>query len=109
MQIAKSLVKIRQHIFSLDVSQRSIDRSQSNLTAHKASFASALGLAATCLPEMDDIIKHWRYPINPEKEEVILQKTLRANRDSSRRFVQAAGTISRLLGGKLQIMLCWPA
>lgn len=102
MQIAKSLVKIRQHIFSLDASQRSLDRNQSNLTAHQASFTSALGLAATCLPEMDEIIRHWRYPVNPDEEDVVLQQTLRANRDSSRRFVQAAGTISRLLGGKLQ-------
>lgn len=102
MQIAKSLVKIRQHLFSLDVSQRSIDRNPTNLTAHKASFTSVLGLAAACLPEMDEIIRHWRYPINPDEEEVVLQQTLRANRDSSRRFVQAAGTISRLLGGKLQ-------
>ena len=102
MQIAKNLVKIRQHIFSLDASQRSLERNQPNLTVHRASFTSALGLAAACLPEMDDIIRHWRYPINPDEEDVVLQRTLRANRDSSRRFVQAAGTISRLLGGKLQ-------
>ena len=99
MRIAKSLVKIRKLMFSLDASSRS---QTSDLSAHKASFTSSLGLAATILPEMDDIIRTWRYPLNPDEEDIVLQQTLRANRDSSRRFVQAAGTLSRLLGGRLQ-------
>ena len=101
MRIAKSLVRIRKLMFSLDASNRSQNQ-RSDLSAHKASFTSSLGLAATILPEMDDIIRTWRYPLNPDEEDIVLQQTLRANRDSSRRFVQAAGTLSRLLGGRLQ-------
>ena len=102
MQIAKSVVSIRKLIFSLDASSRSLSGDSPDPSAHKVSFASALGFAATCLPEMDAIIRSWRYPLNPEEEDIVLQQTLRANRDSSRRFVQAAGTLSRLLGGKLR-------
>lgn len=101
MQIARSMVKIRKLLFSLDALTRSSSGS-SDLMSHKASFTPALGIAAAVLPEMDEIIRAWRYPMNPDEEDVVLQQTLRANRDSSRRFVQAAGTLSRILGGRLQ-------
>jgi len=101
MQVAKSMVRIRKLMFSLDASSRH-GRDSPDLSVHKPSFTSALGLAATCLPEMDEIMISWGYPLNPDKEDIILQQTLRANRDLSRRFVQAAGTLSRLLGGELQ-------
>lgn len=101
MQIAKSTVRIRKLMFSLDASSRQHGGSH-DLSAHKPSFTSALGLAAACLPEMDEIMTSWGYPLNPDKEDIRLQQTLRANRDSSRRFVQAAGSLSRFLGGKLQ-------
>ena len=103
MQIAKSIVKIRKYLFSLDASTGSSHSSSLNLSAHTPSFTSALGLAASCLPEMDEIIRSWGYPMNPDEEGAILQQTLRANRDSSRRFVQAAGTLARFLGGRLQV------
>lgn len=101
MQIAKSTVRIRKLMFSLDASSRQHGSSH-DLSIHKPSFTSALGLAATCLPEMDEIMTSWGYPLNPDKEDIRLQQTLRANRDSSRRFVQAAGSLSRFLGGELQ-------
>ena len=101
MQIAKSTIRIRKLMFSLDASSRQHGGSP-DLSAHKPSFTLALGLAATCLPEMDEIMTSWGYPLNPDREDIKLQQTLRANRDSSRRFVQAAGTLSHLLGGKLQ-------
>ncbi|KAL8792941.1 MAG: hypothetical protein Q9195_004438 [Heterodermia aff. obscurata] len=102
MQIAKSMVKMRQFLFSLDASTRESRTSSFKLSAHTPSFTAALGLAASCLPEMDEIIRSWGYPMNPDEEDIVLQQTLRANRDSSRRFVQAAGTVARFLGGKLQ-------
>ena len=101
LQIAKSMTKIRKLIFSLDASTRTSDNS-SRLSAHTPSFTSALELAASCLPEMDEIIRSWGYPVNPDEEDVIIQRTLRVNRDSSRRFVQAAGTLCCLLGGRIQ-------
>lgn len=101
LQIAKSSVKIRRLMFSLEASGHagagSLDPAH-----HNRSFTSALGFAASSLSEMDDISRSWRYPIEPSPADVVLQQTLRANRDSSRRFVQAAGTIARMLGGHLQ-------
>lgn len=94
LRIAKSLVKIRNLMFSLEASSESPN--------HRLSFTAALGLAATCLSEIDEISRSWRYPVNPLHEDIILQQTLRANRDSSRRFVQAAGTLARMLGGIIQ-------
>ena len=101
LQIAKSSVKIRTLLFSLEasnhVAKRSLDPAH-----HIPSFTSILGFAASCLPEMDEISRSWRYPVDPSAEDVVLQQTLRTNRDASRRFVQGAGTIARLLGGRLQ-------
>lgn len=97
MRIAKSMVRIRKLLFSLNASSGS-QHGLSDISAHKPSFTTALGLAATVLPEMDEIIRSWGYPMNPDEKDIVLQQTLRANRDSSRRFVQAAGTLSRLLG-----------
>ena len=98
LKIAKSLVKIRKMMFALEASTSTSSESAN----HTPSFTAALGLAATCLPELNDISRSWKYPVNPLHEEIILQQTLRANRDSSRRFVQAAGTLARTLGGKIQ-------
>ncbi|MCJ1482877.1 hypothetical protein MMC06_003043 [Schaereria dolodes] len=103
LQIAKSLTKVRKLMFSLDCSSATPDELLStNLTHHTASFTSILGVTAACIPEVDDITRNWKYPVNPIDEEVMFQRTLRSNRDSSRRFFQAAGTLARVLGGKLQ-------
>lgn len=100
-QIAKSCVKVRLLLFSLSASTHAANGSL-DPACHVASFTSVLGFAASCLPEMDEISRSWRYPINPLEGEIILQQTLRGNRDSSRRFVQAAGALAKLLGGRLQ-------
>ena len=100
-RIAKSMVKIRKMLFSLEASHGST-RSTTDLASHRTSFTSTLGLAASILPEMDEISRSWRYPVNPLQEDIMLQSTLRGNRDSSRRFIQAAGTLARVLGGHLQ-------
>lgn len=97
LQIAKSLVKIRKLMFSLEASGQSSD-----LSHHIPMFTAALGHAATCISGMDEIIRSWRYPVDPLPEAVMLQQTLRRNRNSSRRFVQAAGTLARMLGGMIQ-------
>jgi len=101
LQIAKSSVKIRRLMFSLEASTHSAKGSL-DPAAHRASFTSALGLAASCLPAMDEISSSWRYPIDPVEDEVVLQRALRNNRDSSRCFVQAAGILARALGGRIQ-------
>lgn len=102
-RLAKVVVKIRSLMFSLTqpasppVVQEPLDYS-----ARSSLFTTILGFAAATLPQMDDIIRHWRYPVNPTEVDIVFQQTLRGNRDSSRRFVQAAGTLARVLGGKLQ-------
>ena len=98
--IAKSVVKIGKLMFSLDASQRNLNESELVLTSLTPSFSSILELATTYLPRMDKIIRAWRYPVNPYPDEIRLQQTLRRNRDSSRRFIQAAGTLARVLIGQ---------
>ena len=105
LKIANSLVKIRQSIFSLNAS----DDETSASPDHTPSFAAVLELAATCLPEMDDVSRSWKYPVNPLHEDIVLQQTLRANRDSSRRFVQAAGALATLLHSQVQITSSLPS
>ena len=107
LRIAKSFVKIRKLLFSHDSNHPG--GGSTDPTPHTASFTSAIGFAASILPEMDDISRTWRYPLNPIQEDIMLQSTLRGNRDSSRRFVQAAGTLARLLGGRLQTASFSPA
>lgn len=102
-RISRSVSKVSSLIFSLDARTR--DLMESAEIGHHiftSRFTSILGYAATCLPEMDGMISSWRYPMNPLREDVILQQSLRSDREASRRFVQAAGTLARLLGGRLQ-------
>lgn len=102
-RISRSVGKISSLIFSLDAQTRDLMES-AEIGHHifRSQFTPILGYAATCLPEMDGMISSWRYPMNPLREEVYLQQSLRSDREASRRFVQAAGTLARLLGGRLQ-------
>ena len=103
LQIAKSVVKIRKLLFSLsDSNTTPVIANQYDPLSHKASFTSAVGFAASIIPDMDEISKSWRYPLDPREEDIVFQQTLRGHRDSSRRFVQAAGTLAKVLGGALQ-------
>ncbi|KAI4264119.1 MAG: hypothetical protein L6R42_000756 [Xanthoria sp. 1 TBL-2021] len=103
LRIAISMVKIRKTLFSL--SDTSVESCVDPLdpSAHKASFTSVVGFSASLLPEMDEISRSWRYPLEPRDEDIVFQQTLRGHRDTSRRFVQAAGTLAKVLGGRLQM------
>lgn len=102
-RLAKAVVKIRSLMFSLtQPADPPVVQEPFDYSARSSLFTTILGFAAATLPQMDDIIRHWRYPVNPTEVDIVLQQTLRGNRDSSRRFVQAAGTLARVLGGKLQ-------
>ena len=102
-RLARVVVKIRTLIFSLaQPANPPVGQEPFDYSARSSLFTTILGFAAASLPEMDDIIRHWRYPVNPTEVDVVFQQTLRGNRDSSRRFVQAAGTLARVLGGKLR-------
>ena len=103
LRIAKGFVEIRKLLFSIETSLREAaeSRPQADPTPYTESFTSVLGYAATYLPQMDEVIRTWRYPLNPSTDDVLLQQALRRNRESARRFVQASGTLARVLGGQL--------
>ncbi|RMJ21725.1 hypothetical protein PHISP_07407 [Aspergillus sp. HF37] len=104
MRIAKGLVKLRKSLFSLESCARETaeEPSETDLNPYTAVFSSALTLASTYLPQMDEVMRTWRYPMNPTPDIVGFQQSLRRNRESAWRFVQAAGTLSRVLGGEIQ-------
>ncbi|KKK16887.1 hypothetical protein AOCH_007398 [Aspergillus ochraceoroseus] len=104
LRIAKGLVKLRKALFSLEASVRE-EAELSNpfsIMAFKESFSSVLMQAATLLPQMEEAMRTWGYPMNPTPEVVRVQQALRRNRESSYRFIQAAGTLARALGGEAQ-------
>lgn len=105
-RVARSLVRLRKTLFdfssSLNADTALSMENSSDLTPHTAVFTSVLGQCASLLPEMEEIMRTWSYPVNPTEDDVRLQNTLRRNRLSSWRFVQAAGCLARSLGGRLQ-------
>ncbi|KAH8700662.1 hypothetical protein BGW36DRAFT_374661 [Talaromyces proteolyticus] len=103
-EIAKGLVKLRKALFSIEGSIRETTQSERHydIASYEPSFTSALGHACDCLVPMDKIQRSWRYPMNPTTDDVILQQTLRRNRESTRRFVQASGTLATFLGGQIE-------
>jgi nuclear receptor interaction protein len=99
-RIAKSTVGLQRRMFDLPHTQLKFD--PDNLSAHTQNFTSILGFAASLLPDMDEISRTWRYPVDPTALDVAVQNKRREARGASRRFVQAAGTIARVLGGQLR-------
>ena len=100
LSIANSVVKIRKLMFSLDaLSPGTNSPIPLDSSSHHSTFAGTFKHAARRLPQMDSMMRSWRYPVNPSEDQIIVQQTLRDSRDSSRRFVQAAGTLARVLGG----------
>jgi nuclear receptor interaction protein len=91
-RIASTTVKIAKRIFDLG------ELGESGL---QLACTSIVGLANSILPDMDDIDRTWGYPIDPDPVDVAVQNKLRDSRAASRRFVQAAGTLARVLGGQL--------
>lgn len=99
-RIAKTTVKIQKQMLILNPNRPATIADGPG--AHTPDFTSVLGFAASILPEMDDISRAWRYPMNPNEINVALQNKLRDSRAAARRFVQAAGTLARVLGGRLR-------
>ncbi|GAB7345215.1 hypothetical protein MBLNU457_3591t1 [Dothideomycetes sp. NU457] len=97
--LAKRMVKLRQHLFTLDAAREQTD---TDPTGYAHAFTSVLGFCASTLPELKGIHTTWRYPVDPSTAGLAVQRTLRANRESAMRFVQAAGVIARALGGQIR-------
>lgn len=98
-RISKHVVAMRKNLFTLGTRK---EPSDSDPTGYAVPFTSVLGYAATVLPQMDEIHRTWRYPVNPLEVDVAFQTNLREKRGSARRLVQAAGTLARVLGGRLR-------
>jgi len=98
-RIAKSTVKLRQKMFHLPGTAPGCN--PHDPSSFKPAFTTVLGFAAAILPDMDTISRTWRYPVNPTLVDVALQNKFRDQRATFRRFVQAAGTLARVLGGQL--------
>jgi nuclear receptor interaction protein len=99
-RIAKTAVKMLTHMINLNKAVPAVVTNSP--AAYTASFTSVIGFAASILPEMDDISRTWRYPVDPNRIDVLSQNNMRDGRAASRRFVQAAGTLARVLGGQLR-------
>lgn len=100
MRIAKGLVKLRRALFSLETSVREfVESSDLGMGPFTSAFSAGLTYASSYLPRMTEIMNAWSYPLHPSPEMVRFQQQLRRNRESAWRFVQAAGTVSRVLGG----------
>ncbi|KAJ5542785.1 hypothetical protein N7535_005209 [Penicillium sp. DV-2018c] len=98
LDIAKAMVKLRRTLFSLKRTVREATRSEEvGSESYSGCFSSALELCSTYLPKMEEVMRQWGYPMNPSQEIVEFQQSLRHDRQSSWRFVQAAGTLSRAL------------
>lgn len=102
-RIAKATVKIRASLFGTTEAQtETVPDASSSDVDHQARYTSTLGQAASILSDIDEAMRDWRYPLDPTPDMVLMQQTLRRNREGARRFVQAAGSLARVLGGKLQ-------
>jgi nuclear receptor interaction protein len=91
-RFAKTIVTLKRRIFRL------ADYGETGL---RLAFTSILGIAHSILTDMDDVARTWGYPVDPDPVDVAVQNMLRDSRAASRRFVQAAGTLARALGGQL--------
>ncbi|KAF2095638.1 wd and tetratricopeptide repeat protein [Rhizodiscina lignyota] len=119
-RIAKGSVLLRRCIFDPDAmtsestpSRRSTATSSNappsqSPTVHPSSnvtaYSRALTVASSLMPEIEDVIRTWRYPVNPLPVDVTFQRKLRIDREKSARFVQATGTLARVLGGRIRTL-----
>lgn len=105
-RLARALVNLRKTLFDFSLILHAHDetppQADRDLTQHTPSYTEVLGRASTLLPEMEDVMRNWRYPNSIDEDEILLQNTLRRNRQSSWRFVHAAGCLAHTLGGRLQ-------
>ncbi|KAJ5943052.1 hypothetical protein N7516_003220 [Penicillium verrucosum] len=103
MQIARGLVKLRKALFSETTVREAAGSDDVGPESYSRCFLSALEIASTFLPQMSDVMREWSYPMNPSQETVNFQQSLRRNRQSSWRFVQAAGALAHALTDQTQV------
>ncbi|KAF2276012.1 WD40 repeat-like protein [Westerdykella ornata] len=99
-RIAQTTINIQEQMFNLpsDIPADVRDLPET----YRPQFTSALGYAGSILPDIDEVARTWGYPMDPNQVDVALQNHLRDHRAATRRFVQAAGILARVLGGQLR-------
>lgn len=103
LRMAHHIGMIKAMMFSFETHSRDLSETgRTDYRAYANTFTSILGIAVTYVPEMDSVIRSWQYPMNPSTEVALVENRLRRQRNLSRQFVQAAGTLARVLGGQLQ-------
>lgn len=111
-RVASAIVRLRKTLFDFSSLLREnvaiSMESSTELTPYGSAFTAALGQCVALLPQMDEIIRNWTYPVNPTEEDVMLENTLRRNRQATWRFVQASGCLAKTLGGRLQTLSTTP-
>ncbi|KEF55251.1 uncharacterized protein A1O9_08905 [Exophiala aquamarina CBS 119918] len=111
-RVANAIVRLRKTLFDFSsLLRENIAVSMENsteLTPYGSTFTTALGQCTTLLPQMEEMIRNWTYPVNPTEEDVMLENTLRRNRQATWRFVQASGCLAKTLGGRLQVLSATP-
>ncbi|KAI9724841.1 MAG: hypothetical protein M1812_000117 [Candelaria pacifica] len=101
--IAQSTVNMRKEIFSLESyqGQRMTPDSVPDPTQYHISFTAALEHAAALIPKIDEVDQNWPLMGNPSAEVEAFHRTLSRNRLSTRKFIQACGTLAKALAGRL--------
>ncbi|KAK4545418.1 hypothetical protein LTR36_002768 [Oleoguttula mirabilis] len=97
--MATSTVNIRSALFG---PPEEVEEGEGSEPTHR--FATALREASATLPVLDQLMRNWRYPMDPTAEMVVAEQTLRRHRESVWRFAQGAGTLARVLGGSAGTM-----
>lgn len=108
-RIAKGTVQLRKALFSPELKKEPTDASattsaSTSLARYSTAFSRALSMASSLMPDVLEVMRSWRYPVNPVPADVTFQRKLRKDREKAARFVQAAGVLARVLGGKLRTL-----
>ena len=110
-RVASAIVRLRKTLFDFSSLLRenvAISMESSTELTPMDQLYGRLRPIVSLLPQMDEIIRNWTYPVNPTEEDVMLENTLRRNRQASWRFVQASGCLAKTLGGRLQTLSATP-
>ena len=105
-RIAKGTVQLRKVFFSSHSTRgQSLSETPGPLPENYTRvFSNTLHICSSLVPEIEDVIRSWRYPVNPLSVDVTFQRKLRIDREKAARFVQALGTLARVLGGKIRTL-----
>ncbi|KAB8349835.1 hypothetical protein FH972_023848 [Carpinus fangiana] len=92
-EIADAATLLQKMIFHLE----DVPENEQSLSGHD--FTPVLAAAASHMNDIDEIMRTWRYPMEPDPS-VAWHMTMRKTREATFRFVQCAGVLAWLLGAR---------